>query len=189
MKRGRRAVSSGGILDAACRVFSEKGYFLATVDDVASIARVGKGTVYRHFRDKEGLLLATLDRVGRDLDLKIAASIQGQKGLEACLTCAARETLSFFSSRPAFLRIIIREGALSMPSVRRTMRILVQKSTTRLALLLGGRSKFQEAEIFNSMVFGLLRRKLGFADEKIRPEKEANLLVSIFLNGFRGLRK
>jgi len=43
------------ILDAALEVFSEKGFHSATVDEIAERAGLGKGTVYRHFANKETL--------------------------------------------------------------------------------------------------------------------------------------
>ena len=37
------------ILDAACKVFSRKGYHRATVDEIIALADTGKGTVYNYF--------------------------------------------------------------------------------------------------------------------------------------------
>lgn len=45
------------ILDAALRVFSEKGFHNATISEVAHEAHVGKGTVYLYFDGKESLLV------------------------------------------------------------------------------------------------------------------------------------
>jgi TetR/AcrR family transcriptional repressor of nem operon len=59
-KRERRSpeVRRGEILDAAARVFVEKGPSVATLDDVAAEAGVAKGTVYLYFDSKERLLLS-----------------------------------------------------------------------------------------------------------------------------------
>lgn len=43
------------ILDAARVIFSQKGYYRATVDDIIALADTGKGTVYNYFRNKEQL--------------------------------------------------------------------------------------------------------------------------------------
>ena len=45
------------ILDGAKAVFLRQSFALATMDDVASAAGVGKQTVYRHFRSKEALFV------------------------------------------------------------------------------------------------------------------------------------
>jgi TetR/AcrR family transcriptional regulator, mexJK operon transcriptional repressor len=45
------------ILDGARTVFLGQGFGLATMDDVAAAAGVGKQTVYRHFKSKEALFV------------------------------------------------------------------------------------------------------------------------------------
>ena len=49
------------ILQAARKVFAEKGYDVATVDDVASAAELSKGTIYLYFKSKADLFLSTLE--------------------------------------------------------------------------------------------------------------------------------
>jgi AcrR family transcriptional regulator len=44
------------ILDASIRVFSKKGYDLATIDEVARKARVSKGTVFFYYKKKDNLI-------------------------------------------------------------------------------------------------------------------------------------
>lgn len=49
------------ILEAAVRVFAEKGYFGARMRDVAAAAQVADGTLYLYFDSKEDLLTAVLE--------------------------------------------------------------------------------------------------------------------------------
>ncbi|MGW6358058.1 TetR/AcrR family transcriptional regulator [Streptomyces sp. NPDC055092] len=46
------------LLDASCRVFSQYGYHMATVDDVVREAGVARGTFYKYFTDKADALAA-----------------------------------------------------------------------------------------------------------------------------------
>lgn len=46
------------ILIEARKEFAAKGFYNASVDVIAANAGVGKGTVYRHFGDKDSLILA-----------------------------------------------------------------------------------------------------------------------------------
>jgi AcrR family transcriptional regulator len=46
------------ILDAALRLFTERGFHGTAVPDIARAAGVGTGTIYRYFPDKEGLVNA-----------------------------------------------------------------------------------------------------------------------------------
>ncbi len=46
------------IVKAAMKLFSERGYQDVSVNDIASLARVGKGTIYTYFNEKEEILEA-----------------------------------------------------------------------------------------------------------------------------------
>jgi AcrR family transcriptional regulator len=60
------AVTSGtreAILDAVDILLARYGYRKMTIDDVATEAGVGKGTIYLHFESKEELVLSHVDRI------------------------------------------------------------------------------------------------------------------------------
>jgi TetR/AcrR family fatty acid metabolism transcriptional regulator len=49
------------ITRAGLKVFAKKGYFKATVDDIANEAGIAKGTIYLYFKDKPSLYIKTID--------------------------------------------------------------------------------------------------------------------------------
>jgi AcrR family transcriptional regulator len=51
------------IVDAAVRVFARTPYRAARTADVAAVAGIAEGTIFRHFDSKRALYLATLERV------------------------------------------------------------------------------------------------------------------------------
>lgn len=56
----------GRIIDAALRLFTQRGYFNTTVPDVARAAQVSVGSIYHHFKDKEDVARALyLDLIER----------------------------------------------------------------------------------------------------------------------------
>src|SRR3954464_15733201 len=55
------------VLDAAAALFAERGVDGISMDDVARAAGVGKGTLFRRFGDRQGLLVALLDEAERRL--------------------------------------------------------------------------------------------------------------------------
>lgn len=57
------------VLQAAWRLYTHGGVEALTTDAVAQEAGVGKGTVYRRFRDKSGLVAALLDDREKELQL------------------------------------------------------------------------------------------------------------------------
>ena len=43
------------IFDAAIKAFSQKGYHKSTMDEIAEVAGIAKGTLYYHFKSKEDI--------------------------------------------------------------------------------------------------------------------------------------
>jgi AcrR family transcriptional regulator len=55
------------VLDTAAALFAERGVEAVAMDDIARAAGVGKGTLFRRFGDRQGLLVALLDEAEREL--------------------------------------------------------------------------------------------------------------------------
>ncbi|WP_038387256.1 TetR/AcrR family transcriptional regulator, partial [Bradyrhizobium elkanii] len=87
----RREKTRAAIVKAARRIFGERGFAAATMDDIAAGARVAKGAVYHHFATKEAVfeavfeqvsidLVADLDRISRAENDPLAAMAAGTQG-------------------------------------------------------------------------------------------------------------
>jgi len=61
IERGDAARNRALLLDAARRLVAERGADAVTMDDVAAAAGVGKGTLFRRFGSRSGLMLVLLD--------------------------------------------------------------------------------------------------------------------------------
>ena len=57
-KKPKSGAKVQAIIDAALKVFGEKGYYDATISDVARRAKVSEATIYEYFGSKEDLLFA-----------------------------------------------------------------------------------------------------------------------------------
>ncbi|MGZ3628309.1 MAG: TetR/AcrR family transcriptional regulator [Ktedonobacteraceae bacterium] len=51
------------ILDAATKVFAEKGFHPTTIKDIAKEAGIADGTIYNYFENKTALMLGIFDRL------------------------------------------------------------------------------------------------------------------------------
>ena len=60
-ERGDAARNRLLLLDAARRLIAERGAEAVTMDDIAAAAGVGKGTVFRRFGSRAGLMMVLLD--------------------------------------------------------------------------------------------------------------------------------
>ena len=121
--RGRpREFDVEAALDAALRVFSERGYHAASISELTEAMGLAAGSVYKAFGDKRGIFLATFDRyravrrgmldaelakaeTGRDklhaLIAFFAASSHGETGRRGCLVVGSAGDLALFDSEAA----------------------------------------------------------------------------------------
>src|SRR5204863_1791046 len=60
-ERGDAARNRTLLLDAARRLIAERGADSVTTDDIAAAAGVGKGTLFRRFGSRAGLMIVLLD--------------------------------------------------------------------------------------------------------------------------------
>jgi len=60
-ERGDAARNRALLLDAARQLVAERGADAVTMDDIAAAAGVGKGTVFRRFGSRAGLMMVLLD--------------------------------------------------------------------------------------------------------------------------------
>lgn len=70
----KKAQSRRNILDAARQVFFRDGFMEANLDEVASLAGVAKGTLYRYFENKAELYVAVLAVNGEFFEQKMRDS-------------------------------------------------------------------------------------------------------------------
>ncbi|WP_143082959.1 TetR/AcrR family transcriptional regulator [Salibacterium qingdaonense] len=49
------------IMDTAIELFSEKGYYFTSIQEITEACGISKGAFYRHFASKEGMMLALLE--------------------------------------------------------------------------------------------------------------------------------
>lgn len=76
LQRRKRAA----IFDGAKAVFLRQGFSLATMDDVAAAAGVGKQTVYRHFKSKEALFVGLVSLMCAQVGEFLASAQDEQPG-------------------------------------------------------------------------------------------------------------
>jgi AcrR family transcriptional regulator len=76
-RASKKAASRQRILEAAKVVFFRDGFMRANLDEVAQIAGVAKGTLYRYFENKADLYVAILADNGQVFEEKMRESASG----------------------------------------------------------------------------------------------------------------
>lgn len=88
--RGRpREFDTDEVIDAAARVFWEQGYHATSIDALCEATGVFRGSLYRTFGDKHGLLIAAFDRYAEGaiarLKERLAADLPPRQALREAL--------------------------------------------------------------------------------------------------------
>src|SRR5258708_27149631 len=68
------------ILDAALKVFAQKGFAAARMDDIAKAAGVTKGTIYLYFENKEAVFKSLVREAVGSTIANVAADVQSYEG-------------------------------------------------------------------------------------------------------------
>ncbi|KOX01318.1 MULTISPECIES: TetR/AcrR family transcriptional regulator [unclassified Streptomyces] len=75
-KRMPRAVREQQMLDAAVRIFGQRGYMAASMDEIAELAGVSKPLVYLYLNSKEDLFTACIRREAAALTEAVRAGVR-----------------------------------------------------------------------------------------------------------------
>ena len=127
------------ILDAARKVFLERGFEGASIDEIAEVARSGKPTIYARFRDKRALFTAvvTRDILARITEFK--SDVPTGPTIEERLTSAASTLVHWGlnSDRIGLLRMAVAE-ARRFPDLASTVSRTTRDLSTELGVRLLG---------------------------------------------------
>jgi TetR/AcrR family transcriptional regulator len=99
------------ILEAAERLFAERGFPATRLEDVAEAVGIRRASIVYYFRDKRDLYDAVLEAVFSDFRARLAAALGGPGGTGARIEAAVSAWVDYVGERPAFARILLREVA------------------------------------------------------------------------------
>jgi AcrR family transcriptional regulator len=102
------------VLDAAARLFAERGYHGTSVRDIAAVAGITPGAIYSHFASKTELLVAVYeDGVGR-IAAALDAALERQPG-PARLRAACEAHLQTLLEGGDYAQVVLRVWPRDVP--------------------------------------------------------------------------
>ncbi|HZA09721.1 helix-turn-helix domain-containing protein [Mycobacterium sp.] len=143
-ERGDAARNRALLLDAARKLVAERGADCITMDEIAAAAGVGKGTLFRRFGSRAGLMLVLLDEDDRAFQ---EAMLFGPPPLGPGaaptdrLVAYGRERLKFVHTHRALLADTVRD-----PQTRYSPPMMVQHTHVRVLLQAAGTTGDVEAQ-------------------------------------------
>lgn len=109
------------IIDAATRSFSLFGYKATTMEQIAKIANVGKGTIYTFFENKEVLFQEIVLRMIGEMKHEATSVIQEGASFQENAHAALMKMLEFRETHHLFAKIIDEEKEWKTPAVKQVL--------------------------------------------------------------------
>jgi len=125
------------IIDAAVKLFTEKGFEQTSMDQLARAAGVGKSTIYGYFKAKEEIFLAYCEA---DIEFAFAAldrKIDEEASLVDQLVAYMMGRIAFVTENREFGRIFAREMTFPDKNTRIRSRDLDMRYLNKLGEVLG----------------------------------------------------
>lgn len=154
------------ILECAKGLFSRKGYYKTHVEDVLREARIGKGTFYQYFRNKEDLFISLLvnfldewERSVRNAHITHLA----QENIQEYYKALVKQSLRYFRDNEDLCNIYLRIG----PGINDTFEPYIEKFEEKML-----------AYVIDDLERGV---NAGIIREDLDIELTANFLLGAFL--------
>lgn len=103
------------VLEAATKVFAEKGFHKATIKQIAGEAGVADGTIYNYFADKTDLLLGLLDRINETNQRQEHFMEAGEGDFEAFFRTYLEHRMNVLKDNLALFQAILPEVMVNGP--------------------------------------------------------------------------
>lgn len=150
--RGRpREFDAADAITAATRVFWEHGYHATSVDTLCSATGVFKGSLYRTFGDKHGVLVAAFEQYAEGaitrIKARLAADLPPREALREALLYYTRVSANLLDKRGCFITNVVTEMMPDDEILRPLVEATLQRMTTQFSLAV---ARGQQAGQFNA---------------------------------------
>jgi TetR/AcrR family fatty acid metabolism transcriptional regulator len=152
---------SSRILQAAEGVFAEKGYYQATMSEIASISNVSEGTIYEYFKNKEDLLLSIPEQRFKEHMVALEEIFEIRTPLKKLRRLIRYHFLLYFME-PNFLKVFL---------------LLVQLNQRFYQS-----HTFETFQNYTQIIIDVLEE--GKQDGSIRPDVNTRVFRNLFLGAF-----
>lgn len=187
-KRDRRAE----IMLAAEKLFTTRRFHEITLDDIVQKAGVGKGTVYRYFRNKEDLFFQTATGGFDELCELLTRKVPEEAPFDGQLLSACEQIGTFFRRRRQLFRMMQSEDARMHCHTGRLRRQWMQqrkKLVSAVAEVIekgvreGAIRRDISSDVLSGFLLGMMRARFRGVGGPSSPMRSLELLVDLFCTG------
>ncbi|MGM0534824.1 MAG: TetR/AcrR family transcriptional regulator [Pseudomonadota bacterium] len=174
------------LLDTAEQLFYREGFHAIGIDRIQAESGVAKTTLYKHFRSKDALILAVLERTAARVQEKLLALVEPLHGQGSRRVTCLFDELHHICEAPDFNGCLFSNAAAEFMYLNAAIRQCVSEHLTWLEALFA--RLLQEEGLPSSraaMLLALYQGVLSTARVKQAPElvDQASALVAELLEG------
>ncbi|MDX1615051.1 MAG: TetR/AcrR family transcriptional regulator [Candidatus Promineifilaceae bacterium] len=195
--RRKKDAKRAAMMQAALRVFAEKGYHTATIRDIVGSADVAVGTFYFYFPDKETLFVYLYDETADFLVQAVQQAINTRKTFVRQVAAAVQAYVNLALYEPAIVNLLLVSGVGAVATLveRRAafrQRLVAAWQKPLEEALAAGQIAPQDTRRSAQGVAGALDEMILSLLEQPDPEREAAAAVEdisqfvLRAAGFRG---
>ena len=188
----RRTDKRAQIMQAAERLFTRRRFHEITLDDVARAAKVGKGTIYRYFKNKEDLFFQTAASGFGDLEDLLHRTVPREADFREQLLVACGEITDFFGRRRQLFRMMQAEAGRMRwcnGEFRKQWHAGRKRLTEAVAEIIhrgvneGAVRKDISSEVLARILLGMLRTRARDLGDLPDSDRSHEMIIDVFCNG------
>lgn len=199
-KDGQMTAKQKRIVEAALKIFAEKGFHGGSTSEIAREANVAEGTIFRHYKNKKELLLSlvfpALIKMAAPRILKDAKYLLSKKEapVEEVLEELIKNRLKVAKENWPRLKIAFIESQYHPEIKEAFKKNLASEGRATIEAFLSSRVASGElrdlkvgtmARAVFSIAAGFIISRQFFDEEEINEDEEINTIVDILLNGLK----
>ena len=115
--RQKKETKRTAMMQAAVRIFADKGYQAATVRDIVNAADVAIGTFYFYFPDKETLFLHLYEETGDFVLHTVQQGLNSRMTYPRQVQAAVQAYVNIAVFEPAIVQLLLVGGVGALPSL------------------------------------------------------------------------
>jgi AcrR family transcriptional regulator len=100
------------IIEAAGKILSNSGVSGLTTKKLAQEMGFSEAAIYRHFENKEAIIVGLMEFLKTDMDQRLAAAIKENNTPESKFKAIFKSQFDFFSENPHFVVAVFSDGLL-----------------------------------------------------------------------------
>jgi AcrR family transcriptional regulator len=189
----RAATRKKTIIDAAIQVFSSKGYHNTRMEEIATIAGIGKGTIYEYFDSKLQLFQEMLESSLQSYYETLDAGNKENMSFEERVYLLFEAHLIFCREQKQLTRIIFWDTEIFDEELKDwTIKIRKEKEEKLIAIVQEGINRGEIRDVGARLVSQIIIGSLGsiwvpitLEGWEVDPAHLARQLTEILMNGIR----